>query len=212
MWSWSTYRWRQKAEMWHDRSATILSALPAMSPIPPRPGGLRQGSSTGYGGVDIVVSNAGAAWESPIATMDDALLRKSFELNFFAHQCVAQNAVRIMKAQGTGGAFCYSTQQTGHQSRRQFRRLRPAEGRHAVPVAAVCAGAWQGRHPRQCGQCRPYPLGSAQRRDDRQPLDGTRPVGQRNTWPATCCISKSMQTMWRRLSCIMRWLSAPRPT
>ncbi|MGG6898015.1 MULTISPECIES: bifunctional aldolase/short-chain dehydrogenase [Rhizobium] len=61
-----------------------------------------------FGGVDIVVSNAGAAWESPIATMDDALLRKSFELNFFAHQSVAQNAVRIMKAQGTGGVLLFN--------------------------------------------------------------------------------------------------------
>jgi rhamnose utilization protein RhaD (predicted bifunctional aldolase and dehydrogenase)/NAD(P)-dependent dehydrogenase (short-subunit alcohol dehydrogenase family) len=58
-----------------------------------------------YGGVDIVVSNAGAAFEGAIATLDDALLRKSFELNFFAHQSVAQNAVRIMKQQGTGGAL-----------------------------------------------------------------------------------------------------------
>ncbi|MCV3767681.1 bifunctional aldolase/short-chain dehydrogenase [Rhizobium sp. TRM95796] len=61
-----------------------------------------------YGGVDIVISNAGAAWESPIATMDDALLRKSFELNFFAHQTVAQNAVRIMKEQSTGGALLFN--------------------------------------------------------------------------------------------------------
>ncbi|MBP0587935.1 SDR family NAD(P)-dependent oxidoreductase, partial [Mycobacterium tuberculosis] len=60
-----------------------------------------------YGGVDIVVSNAGAAWESPIATLDDDLLRKSFELNFFAHQTVAQCAVRIMKQQRTGGALLF---------------------------------------------------------------------------------------------------------
>ena len=60
------------------------------------------------GGVDIVVSNAGAAWEGPIATLDAALLRRSFELNFFAHQCVAQNAVRIMQAQGSGGALLFN--------------------------------------------------------------------------------------------------------
>lgn len=61
-----------------------------------------------YGGVDIVVSNAGAAWEGEIALLDDALLRKSFELNFFAHQSVAQNAVRIMKLQGTGGVLLFN--------------------------------------------------------------------------------------------------------
>ena len=48
-----------------------------------------------YGGLDILVSNAGAAWEGEIATLDDSLLRESFELNFFAHQNAAQNAVRI---------------------------------------------------------------------------------------------------------------------
>ena len=61
-----------------------------------------------YGGVDIVVSNAGAAWEGEIALLDDAVLRKSFELNFFAHQSVAQNAVRIMKLQGTGGVLLFN--------------------------------------------------------------------------------------------------------
>jgi rhamnose utilization protein RhaD (predicted bifunctional aldolase and dehydrogenase)/NAD(P)-dependent dehydrogenase (short-subunit alcohol dehydrogenase family) len=61
-----------------------------------------------FGGVDIVLSNAGAAWEGPIATLDDATLRKSFELNFFAHQYVAQNAVRVMRSQGTGGVLLFN--------------------------------------------------------------------------------------------------------
>ena len=62
-----------------------------------------------FGGVDIVVSNAGAAWQGRIGEVDDATLRRSFELNFFAHQTVAQNAVRIMKAQGTGGCLLFNT-------------------------------------------------------------------------------------------------------
>jgi rhamnose utilization protein RhaD (predicted bifunctional aldolase and dehydrogenase)/NAD(P)-dependent dehydrogenase (short-subunit alcohol dehydrogenase family) len=61
-----------------------------------------------YGGVDIVVSNAGAAWEGAIGDLDDAILRKSFELNFFAHQRVAQNAVRLFKLQGTGGVLLFN--------------------------------------------------------------------------------------------------------
>ncbi len=61
-----------------------------------------------FGGIDIVISNAGAAWEGPIATLPDAVLRRSFELNFFAHQCVAQNAVRVMRAQGSGGALLFN--------------------------------------------------------------------------------------------------------
>ena len=38
----------------------------------------------------------------------DGLLRKSFELNFFAHQTVAQEAVTIMLKQGTGGALLFN--------------------------------------------------------------------------------------------------------
>ena len=61
-----------------------------------------------FGGVDIVVSNAGAAWQGRIGEVDEALLRQSFELNFFAHQRVAQNAVRVMLAQGTGGCLLFN--------------------------------------------------------------------------------------------------------
>ena len=42
-------------------------------------------------------------------SVDEATLRQSFELNFFAHQIVAQNAVRIMDAQGTGGCLLFNT-------------------------------------------------------------------------------------------------------
>jgi NAD(P)-dependent dehydrogenase (short-subunit alcohol dehydrogenase family) len=61
-----------------------------------------------YGGIDIVVSNAGAAWQGKIGDVDDATLRQSFELNFWAHQSVAQNAVRIMRAQGLGGCLLFN--------------------------------------------------------------------------------------------------------
>jgi rhamnose utilization protein RhaD (predicted bifunctional aldolase and dehydrogenase)/NAD(P)-dependent dehydrogenase (short-subunit alcohol dehydrogenase family) len=61
-----------------------------------------------FGGVDILVSNAGAAWQGRIGEVSDALLRQSFELNFFAHQTVAQEAVRIMLKQGTGGALLFN--------------------------------------------------------------------------------------------------------
>ena len=47
-----------------------------------------------FGGVDIVVSNAGAAWQGRIGDVADETLRKSFELNFFAHQRVAQAATK----------------------------------------------------------------------------------------------------------------------
>ena len=61
-----------------------------------------------FGGVDIVVSNAGAAWQGRIGDVSDELLRQSFELNFFAHQTVAKEAVGIMLRQGTGGALLFN--------------------------------------------------------------------------------------------------------
>ena len=60
------------------------------------------------GGLDIVVSNAGAAWQGKIGSVDEKVLRESFELNFWAHQSVAQNAVRIMKTQGLGGCLLFN--------------------------------------------------------------------------------------------------------
>ena len=83
-----------------------------------------------YGGIDIVVSNAGAAWEGGIGEIDDALLRKSFELNFFAHQSVAQNAVRLYKLQGTGGVLLFNTS-------KQAVNPGPKFGAYGLPKAAT---------------------------------------------------------------------------
>jgi rhamnose utilization protein RhaD (predicted bifunctional aldolase and dehydrogenase)/NAD(P)-dependent dehydrogenase (short-subunit alcohol dehydrogenase family) len=83
-----------------------------------------------YGGVDIVVSNAGAAFEGAIGEIDDALLRKSFELNFFAHQSVAQNAVRIFRQQGTGGCLLFNTS-------KQAINPGPKFGAYGLPKAAT---------------------------------------------------------------------------
>jgi rhamnose utilization protein RhaD (predicted bifunctional aldolase and dehydrogenase)/NAD(P)-dependent dehydrogenase (short-subunit alcohol dehydrogenase family) len=52
-----------------------------------------------FGGLDVVVSNAGAAWTGAMATLADADLRACFELNFFSHQAVAQAALAIFRGQ-----------------------------------------------------------------------------------------------------------------
>ena len=61
-----------------------------------------------YGGVDVLVSNAGRAWQGKIGEVQDEVLRRSFELNFFSHQTVAQIAVSIMCQQGTGGVLLFN--------------------------------------------------------------------------------------------------------
>ncbi|CAK6690285.1 bifunctional aldolase/short-chain dehydrogenase [Synechococcus sp. CBW1107] len=52
-----------------------------------------------FGGLDIVVSNAGAAWTGAMADLADEALRDCFELNFFSHQQVAQAALAVFRAQ-----------------------------------------------------------------------------------------------------------------
>ena len=83
-----------------------------------------------FGGVDILISNAGAAWQGTIGTVDDAILRKSFELNFFGHQNVAQNAVRIMQAQGTFGCLLFNTSKQAINPGKDF-------GPYGLPKAAT---------------------------------------------------------------------------
>lgn len=62
-----------------------------------------------YGGVDVVVSNAGRAWQGRIGDVAETILRDSFEVNFYGHQRVAQAAVAIMRDQGTGGVLLFNT-------------------------------------------------------------------------------------------------------
>jgi NAD(P)-dependent dehydrogenase (short-subunit alcohol dehydrogenase family) len=61
-----------------------------------------------FGGVDIVVSNAGAAVTGEMASLPDETLRASFELNFFAHQSVARAAAARFRAQGLGGVLLFN--------------------------------------------------------------------------------------------------------
>lgn len=61
-----------------------------------------------FGGVDIVVSNAGKTWQGSIGEVSLDTMKDSFDLNFFAHQCVAQCAVGVMKSQGSGGALLFN--------------------------------------------------------------------------------------------------------
>jgi rhamnose utilization protein RhaD (predicted bifunctional aldolase and dehydrogenase)/NAD(P)-dependent dehydrogenase (short-subunit alcohol dehydrogenase family) len=61
-----------------------------------------------FGGVDIVVSNAGAAFQGAMIDVTDEILQKAFALNLWSHHYVSRAAVRIMKKQGTGGALVYN--------------------------------------------------------------------------------------------------------
>jgi rhamnose utilization protein RhaD (predicted bifunctional aldolase and dehydrogenase)/NAD(P)-dependent dehydrogenase (short-subunit alcohol dehydrogenase family) len=83
-----------------------------------------------FGGVDIVVSNAGAAWQGRIGEVDEEVLRRSFELNFWGHQNVAREAVKVMRAQGLGGCLLFNTSKQAINPGRDF-------GPYGLPKAAT---------------------------------------------------------------------------
>ena len=85
-----------------------------------------------FGGIDILVSNAGAAWQGRIGEVDDAVLRQSFELNFFAHQRVAKEAVAIMIQQQTGGVLLFNASKQAVNPGADF-------GPYGLPKAATMA-------------------------------------------------------------------------
>ena len=64
--------------------------------------------SSKFGGIDILISNAGTALGGSIAEVDDKILRKSFEDNFFSHQNCAAAATKIMKAQNIEGCLLFN--------------------------------------------------------------------------------------------------------
>ena len=61
-----------------------------------------------YGGVDILISNAGNAPSGVIGEINDKILRESFEVNFFSHQNCASEAVKIMTKQNINGCLLFN--------------------------------------------------------------------------------------------------------
>ncbi|MEE8435423.1 MAG: SDR family oxidoreductase, partial [bacterium] len=85
-----------------------------------------------FGGVDVVVSNAGRVWQGALGEVSEQELRASFELNFFAHQTVAAEAVRLFKRQGTGGRLLFNASKSAFNPG-------PGMGPYTLPKAALIA-------------------------------------------------------------------------
>lgn len=83
-----------------------------------------------FGGLDILVSNAGAAWTGEMDVLDDVLLRKSFELNFFAHQTFSKAAAHIFEQQGRGGQILFNVSKQAVNPGKGF-------GAYGIPKAAT---------------------------------------------------------------------------
>jgi NAD(P)-dependent dehydrogenase (short-subunit alcohol dehydrogenase family) len=61
-----------------------------------------------FGGLDILISNAGAAFQGRMVDVPEETFRKAFELNFWGHHYMARAAVRMMERQRTGGALVFN--------------------------------------------------------------------------------------------------------
>jgi rhamnose utilization protein RhaD (predicted bifunctional aldolase and dehydrogenase)/NAD(P)-dependent dehydrogenase (short-subunit alcohol dehydrogenase family) len=86
-----------------------------------------------FGGLDVVVSNAGNAPSGRLHTDEgEAALRRSLELNFLSHQTVAHAATEVLLAQATGGCLLFNASKSAFNPGRDF-------GPYAVPKAAVVA-------------------------------------------------------------------------
>jgi rhamnulose-1-phosphate aldolase/alcohol dehydrogenase len=60
-----------------------------------------------YGGLDVLVSNAGVAHSAPVAGMALEDWERSFAVNARGHFLVAREAMRLLIAQGIGGALVF---------------------------------------------------------------------------------------------------------
>ena len=61
-----------------------------------------------FGGIDILISNAGSISDGPIADVSDNDLKKSFNDNFFSHQICASEAVKIFLSQKSKGCLLFN--------------------------------------------------------------------------------------------------------
>ncbi|MGB1695313.1 MAG: bifunctional aldolase/short-chain dehydrogenase [Paracoccaceae bacterium] len=61
-----------------------------------------------FGGLDILVSNAGAAMAGALLDLSEEALRAAFELNFFSHQKFAIAASKLFQTQGRQGQILFN--------------------------------------------------------------------------------------------------------
>lgn len=86
-----------------------------------------------WGGVDLVISNAGTAPEGKLHTPEgEAALRDSLEINTLSHARVAREAAAVMLAQGRGGCLLFNASKSAFNQG-------PGFGPYAVAKTALVA-------------------------------------------------------------------------
>jgi NAD(P)-dependent dehydrogenase (short-subunit alcohol dehydrogenase family) len=86
-----------------------------------------------WGGVDVVVSNAGTAPEGRLETLEgQEALEASLDLNCVSHARVARRAVEVMATQGRGGCLLFNASKAAFNPG-------PGFGPYAVAKSALVA-------------------------------------------------------------------------
>src|SRR5580700_3238705 len=86
-----------------------------------------------WGGLDVLVSNAGTAPEGQLDTVaGEAALRESIEVNCMSHAQVARSAVEVMTAQGRGGSLSFNASKSAFNPG-------PGFGPYAIAKTALIA-------------------------------------------------------------------------
>lgn len=85
-----------------------------------------------YGGLDHVVSNAGAAPQAPMHDCPPEVFEGSLAINLTAHQSVAAAASRVLRAQGRGGSLLFNVSKAAFNPGKGF-------GPYAVAKAGLYA-------------------------------------------------------------------------
>jgi NAD(P)-dependent dehydrogenase (short-subunit alcohol dehydrogenase family) len=95
-----------------------------------------------YGGVDIVVSNAGIAESAPLERLTPAQWRRSFEVNATGHFLVTRVALRLLREQGLGGSLIFIASKNVVAPGRDFGAYSSAKAAEAqlARIAAIEGG------------------------------------------------------------------------
>jgi rhamnulose-1-phosphate aldolase/alcohol dehydrogenase len=101
-----------------------------------------QAAVEAYGGLDIVVSNAGIAHSAPIDALALADWERSFAVNATGHFLVTRAALRVLKAQGFGGSLVYVATKNVMAPGKDFAAYSAAKAAEAqlAKVAAIEGG------------------------------------------------------------------------
>lgn len=97
-----TSRRPQELEAWAQPygDRVLVAALDVTDAAQVR--GAVQAAEDHFGGIDVLVNNAGRGWFGSIEAMDESTLRAMFELNFFAVLSVTRAVLPGMRARGDG--------------------------------------------------------------------------------------------------------------